>query len=285
MDHAIRNIADTSRWVAVYRADETDRPDAVFRDPFARRLAGERGEKIVSEMTTGRKNSWSLVARTWLIDQFVLNCIKSEFTQVLNLASGLDTRAYRLSLPVELHWIDVDLPEITSYMNEMMKDEKLVCQYTRVAIDLSKRAERMDFFQEIAKNNKRTVVITEGLLVYLSETDVGTLAFDLSHTPGFDKWITDLLSPSILPLIDQEMGNLLLNAKTPLLFAPEEGEDFFRLYGWKPIESKSRLKTAADLKRLTDEMLSLAVIPEPSGTNRQYPWAGVCVFEKSLIIN
>jgi O-methyltransferase involved in polyketide biosynthesis len=36
----IRNISDTARWVAVYRARENERPDAVFRDPFARRLAG-----------------------------------------------------------------------------------------------------------------------------------------------------------------------------------------------------------------------------------------------------
>ena len=43
----IRNVSDTARWVAFYRAMESERPDAVFRDPFARRLAGERGEAIV----------------------------------------------------------------------------------------------------------------------------------------------------------------------------------------------------------------------------------------------
>jgi O-methyltransferase involved in polyketide biosynthesis len=41
----IRNVSDTALWVAVYRARETDRPDAVFRDPYARRLAGARGEQ------------------------------------------------------------------------------------------------------------------------------------------------------------------------------------------------------------------------------------------------
>jgi O-methyltransferase involved in polyketide biosynthesis len=47
----IRNISDTALWVAVYRARETDRPDAVFRDPFARRLAGERGEQIAQSFS------------------------------------------------------------------------------------------------------------------------------------------------------------------------------------------------------------------------------------------
>jgi O-methyltransferase involved in polyketide biosynthesis len=43
----IGNVSDTARWVAVYRAMETARPDAIFRDPFAERLAGERGLEIV----------------------------------------------------------------------------------------------------------------------------------------------------------------------------------------------------------------------------------------------
>lgn len=42
---AIENISDTARWVAVYRAMETARPDAIFRDPFADRLAGQRGRE------------------------------------------------------------------------------------------------------------------------------------------------------------------------------------------------------------------------------------------------
>jgi hypothetical protein len=40
-DPAIQHISDTARWAAVYRARETERNDALFRDPFARRLAGE----------------------------------------------------------------------------------------------------------------------------------------------------------------------------------------------------------------------------------------------------
>jgi O-methyltransferase involved in polyketide biosynthesis len=41
----IASISDTARWVAIYRAMEFERPDALFHDPYARRLAGERGTK------------------------------------------------------------------------------------------------------------------------------------------------------------------------------------------------------------------------------------------------
>jgi len=48
----IRNISDTARWAAIYRARESQRLDALFRDPFARRLAGERGEQIVTPLNS-----------------------------------------------------------------------------------------------------------------------------------------------------------------------------------------------------------------------------------------
>ena len=54
-DALVRDISDTALWVAYYRAQETDRPDALFRDPFARALAGERGEKIAKAQTFARQ--------------------------------------------------------------------------------------------------------------------------------------------------------------------------------------------------------------------------------------
>ena len=42
----LRHISDTAHWVAFYRALESERPDALFHDPFARRLAGVRGARI-----------------------------------------------------------------------------------------------------------------------------------------------------------------------------------------------------------------------------------------------
>src|SRR5947209_7546262 len=95
----IRNISDTARWAAVYRAFETDRPDALFRDPFARRLAGSRGEQIAASMPFSGKNTWSWVMRTWLFDHFITQQIAGGADMVINLAAGLDARPYRMDLP------------------------------------------------------------------------------------------------------------------------------------------------------------------------------------------
>src|SRR5262249_59278351 len=122
----IRNISDTARWVAVYRAGETDRTDAVFRDPFARRLAGERGEQIAASMSFAEKNSWPFVARTWLIDHVISNQVKLGTDMVINLAAGLDARPYRMNLPNSPQWIEVDLPEILAHKENVLPNEKPV---------------------------------------------------------------------------------------------------------------------------------------------------------------
>ncbi len=88
----IRNISDTARSVAFYRALESERVDALFRDPFARRLAGARGEEIAAAMPTGQRHTWPYPVRTYLFDQFITEQVQQGADLVVNLAAGLDAR-------------------------------------------------------------------------------------------------------------------------------------------------------------------------------------------------
>src|SRR5262245_45330698 len=96
---AIRNISDTALWVAIHRADESARPDALFRDPLASRLAGERGRAIRDALPHPAQRAWPFVTRTYLFDQFIAAAVADGVDLVLNLAAGLDTRPYRMTLP------------------------------------------------------------------------------------------------------------------------------------------------------------------------------------------
>jgi methyltransferase (TIGR00027 family) len=281
MEPLIRGISDTARWVAIFRAEESDRPDAVFHDRFARRLAGERGQQIADAIEFSRRHSWSAVARTFLFDDFVAQHATHVDT-VVNLAAGLDTRPYRMGLPASLKWIEVDLPEIVAYKEAMLADEKPACELQRISLDLSDREERCHLFKDIDDHSDQTLIVTEGLIAYLDTEEAGSLAQDLSRQSSFGRWVFDLMSPGLLVMAQEEIGSFLEEGKAPLRFAPEEGEDFFRRYGWTPVESRSNLQTAATLKRLTDEMMEFAAIPEPEGPKGDFPWSGVCLFENDL---
>jgi len=134
----IRGVADTARWVALYRALETERPDAVFRDPWARRLAGQRGEDILAAVpASARKAAWAFVARTYNFDHYIQDQVRRGVTLVVNLAAGLDTRPYRLELPRTLRWVEVDQPELLAEKTAAMSGIEPVCELQRIPLDLA----------------------------------------------------------------------------------------------------------------------------------------------------
>lgn len=275
----IRNVSDTARWVAVYRARETERPDAHFRDPFARRLAGERGEQIAKSMPLGRDSDWSMITRTCLGDDLINEQVQQGTDMVINLAAGLDARPYRMQLPASLKWVEVDLPEILSYKEEILRDEKPVCSLERIRLDLSNAPARRDLFTQLGGRCTKALIITEGLLIYLTPDDVAGLAKDLGAPPSFQSWILDIASPGLLRMLAKKMAKQLHHA-APFKFAPPEGPNFFITYGWKPVDVRSLLKNAARLKRLSFFMSLFALLPETEKSRRDRPWSGVCLLKK-----
>jgi methyltransferase (TIGR00027 family) len=230
----IENISDTARWVAVYRAMETERPDAIFRDPFADRLAGQRGRDILDEMPQGRAYAWPMIVRTAVFDEIVLDAVRNRKADlVINLAAGLDARPWRLQLPPSLHWVDVDLPGILNYKTETLRDEPPVCRYEAVTLDLQDVEARRVLFSRLGATSSRAIVITEGLLIYLPPEQVAALAADLHAQASLKEWVIDLASPQLIKRMAKTWGKKLEGSGSPFLFAPPEGTEFFRPYGWR----------------------------------------------------
>jgi methyltransferase (TIGR00027 family) len=101
-DTPIAHVADTAFWVASYRARESARPDALFHDPLAARLADERGREIADRIADGQQVEWVVVIRTCIVDELIREAIADGCDAVVNLGAGLDTRPYRLALPPSL---------------------------------------------------------------------------------------------------------------------------------------------------------------------------------------
>lgn len=273
----IRNISDTARWVAHYRAAEHDRADRVFTDPFARRLAGERGAQIAASAKE-LHNGWPIIARTWSIDKMVLEHVAQGFDTVINLAAGLDTRPYRLELPAALKWIEIDLPGILDFKKEQLRDDKPRCQLEQVALDLSNRPARQELLHQVGRQSVRTLVITEGLLIYLTEQQVDELATDLLAQSSFQHWATDLASPALIKMLNKKMGPQLAEANAPFQFGPKDGIGFFEKRGWKQLEVHSQLGTAAKLNRLPWFLRLMSFMFGGKEPSPDKPWSAVCLF-------
>ncbi len=246
----IENISDTARWVAVYRAMETKRRDAIFRDPFAEKLAGERGAQIVKELKRGKVLASPMIVRTAVFDEMIMDrVLNAGIDTVINLAAGLDTRAWRLPLPASLRWFDVDLPGITDYKATAMRDERPVCVYEAIAVDLTDSRARSEVLTRLGAGSTTALVITEGLLIYLTAEQVGSLARDIHTIECARWWIIDLASPDLLRIMNRHWGSAVSAASAPFQFTPGDGTNFFNQFGWREIEFRSGIEEAHRLRR------------------------------------
>lgn len=270
----VSNVSDTARWVAVYRAVESARPDAVFDDPYADRLAGERGRQIVASVPWMMRSGWWMVARTKTIDDLIFDAIKAGCDRVLNLAAGLDTRPYRLDLPADFRWVEADLPGLVAEKEQLLAGETPRCHLTRYPVDLADAEARDRFLIEALAGATKALVLTEGLLMYLEPADVDDLSKALAR-PGVAWWMLDLAGPGLKKAMNENSRGLLRNA--PFKFAPPDGVGYFEDRGWRVGEVESVFVVARRLRRLPWFLRMVARLPQPDPHQppRGRPWSAV----------
>lgn len=246
----VEHVSDTALWVATYRAMESERPDALFRDPYARRLAGERGRELLESVPWARQSAWAMIVRTAVMDELLQQAIERDgVTRIVNLAAGLDARPWRVELPADFTWVDADLPGILDHKEAVMEGERPACRLETVRLDLADREARRALFARLGKDERETLILSEGLLIYLEPTDVADLAEDLRAVPTFRWWLLDLASPKLLEMMRKRYGKGMDPGKVPFRFAPPEGTDFFAAHGWSVAEMRYNLEEAHRLGR------------------------------------
>jgi methyltransferase (TIGR00027 family) len=257
-DSLIENVSDTAFWVAYYRGVETHRADALFRDPLAEVLAGEQGKKIAQTMPMRFMTEWVVAIRTRLIDELIREAVKEGVDTVVNLGAGLDTRPYRMDLPESLTWIEADYPHMIEFKESRLAKESPQLRLERVRIDLANIVEREKFLAEIDARAKKVLILTEGVIPYLSVEDAGALADDLRSMTNVSYWIVDYLSPEAIRF--RERGGISKKTKNaPFKFKPTDWFGFFREHGWQAKEMRYLTEEGERLKRAPRFPLGLRI--------------------------
>jgi methyltransferase (TIGR00027 family) len=205
---------------------ESGRLDALFQDPFAGGLAGERGLRSARDLPDG---AWVVAIRTVVIDAFLRSVISSGVDTIVNLGAGLDTRPYRMDLPSSLRWVEVDHPSLIEGKEAHLRDAAPACAVERFGLDLAERAARQELFDRLGATSIRTMALTEGVLSYLSVDEAGALADDLRAQPSFEVWVTEYLSPQRLRYYQKHQPL----HRIPVRFDPVSCEAFFTDHGWR----------------------------------------------------
>lgn len=195
------SVGSTALFVATARALEAQKPDPLAVDPFAEvfcRAVGGHAADVLDGKDPGHQlkaPDWGehfvnfQGARTRFFDDYFRQAADDGVRQVVILAAGLDSRAYRLAWPDETTIFELDRPRVLDFKREVLAEQgaKPNAERREVAIDL-----REDWPQALRDSGfdaaKPSAWIAEGLLLYLPAaaeeqlfSGINTLASPGSH--------------------------------------------------------------------------------------------------------
>jgi methyltransferase (TIGR00027 family) len=282
----IKQVSDTAFMAAAYHALEDGRPNALFHDPLAARLAGAQGSRILESLPRQAFiGGWTVVIRTRIIDQFIYQAIAEGVDTVLNLGAGLDARPYRMDLPASLRWIEVDQAHVIDLKEGRLAGETPHCRLERVRLDLGDADARRRFFDEVNTSSNKVLVVTEAVTPYLTEEAVASLGVDLRAMESIRYWVVDYFSPSSYEYRRQSgMSEAMKNA--PFRFEPKDYFAFFSELGWGPKEIRYFAIEAKRLRRPAPFPLHLrllmrvaGLLASPRRRREMHQYAGFVLFE------
>jgi methyltransferase (TIGR00027 family) len=176
--------------------------------------------------------AFAMVVRTSAIDRLVLSAIAKGVDTVINIGAGLDTRPYRMSLVSSLSWIEVDFESTIEYKNEKLLHDRPVCKLRRVGCDLSHDAERRALLTKLGAETRNALIITEGVIGYLTNEEAQKLSEDFYAVPSFQYWIMDYSQGRLRK--NRMMKKLRKKlAHAPVRFSEKDPLEFFARQGWK----------------------------------------------------
>ncbi|MGH3554341.1 MAG: class I SAM-dependent methyltransferase, partial [Mycobacterium sp.] len=179
------SVGTTAVMVAAARAIETDRPDPLISDPFARLLVTDAGtgvwEAMLDDSMVAKVESFDpetaaifhhmrgyQAVRTHFFDAYFAVAVAVGIRQVVILASGLDSRAYRLDWPAGTTVYEIDQPKVLAYKSTTLAAHGVTPSADRHEVPMDLRQDwpaalRGQGFDPTAP----TAWLAEGLLMYL----------------------------------------------------------------------------------------------------------------------
>src|SRR6201991_3133293 len=180
------SVGTTAVMVAAARAVETEQPDALISDPYAKLLvtnagAGVLWEAMLDPAVAAKVESLDAesaahlqhmrgyqAVRTNFFDTFFKDAVADGIRQVVILASGLDSRAYRLDWPAGTTVYEIDQPKVLAYKSATLAANGATPSADRHEVPIDLRQDWPAALVAAGFNPKApTAWLAEGLLMYL----------------------------------------------------------------------------------------------------------------------
>ncbi|MBO3462782.1 SAM-dependent methyltransferase [Aetokthonos hydrillicola Thurmond2011] len=224
---SINWVSKSARMAAAVRAIEAQRPDPLFKDPLASRLAGE---DIIAEVTPSTqeyedRGTPLIAVRTRFFDDFLIS-LNNQVRQVVILGAGMDARAFRLPFHPDTCVYEVDAKEVLQYKESILEDTPSNCHRYTLETDLRKSWSNL-LIEKGFQVETPSVWLMEGFIYYLSDTEVHELLKTITKLSASMSWLAcDLIGSFFL---SQNSGELSKHWK----YGCDEPEKLFSLHDWE----------------------------------------------------
>lgn len=235
------SLASTARWTAAVRASENERSDRLFADPWAVTLAGEEGMAWLVQRSPD--SVIPIVLRTRFFDDFLQRITSQQsLKQIVLLAAGLDTRAFRLAWPAGTQLFELDQADVLQYKEQTLRSVGALpaCERRTIPVDLTDDWQTA-LLQVGFDPGLPSGWLLEGFLFYLPNERIARILDEVNNLAASGSWLgfdtinsVVLTSPLTRPWVDMQAS-----CGAPWIGSLDDPKAFLEERGWKVVLSQA----------------------------------------------
>lgn len=234
MSETITLLGATARWTASVRARESERADRLFTDPWAAALAGPEGAAWIEPRSA--ESVIPMVIRTRYFDDFLERITHQQgIRQVVLMAAGLDTRAFRLNWPEQTRLFELDQPAVLEYKEQILRSAggQPSCERQAIGVDLT-----LPWQEALIKSGfdpaQPSVWLLEGFLFYLPGEAIMPLLQAVTNLAASGSWLGfDIINRMVLTSpLTRKWVEMQANSGAPWIGTLDEPVEMLTGYGW-----------------------------------------------------
>ena len=242
-------ISNTAYYCCGVRMEDAKKANSVCNDKFAEKFMDEAGKKIFEPFKSEKMPNISNITRCRLIDDYLKQeLLKDKQLNIITIGAGFDTRPYRLSGG---NWLEIDEPQIISYKNEKLPVEECPNSLKRISIDFSNESLTEKLSE--ANNQANTVIVIEGVFMYLEEVAIKTTVQAIQKMFPKHTLYCDLMTKKFFTRFAQSVHNKLVAAGGRFTERPEHPEEIFIHHKYTEVERVPMFRRARELGILQKE--------------------------------
>lgn len=234
------SVAMTALLVAAARAREHERPDRLFSDPYAAALAGAEGARLLADVDSESRDTHInpyLPIRVRFFDDLLLEAVSSAgVQQVVLLAAGMDTRAFRLPWPAGTEVYELDRPEVLASKDAILESMGALPRCIRHRLDVDLARPWGQALQDAGfDRHTPSIWVAEGLFQYLDDAAARHVVSQTAQlaAPGSVLGANLISATFLAHPATQSFRDVFARLDAPWRWGTDEPEALFAQYGWR----------------------------------------------------